>query len=910
MGISLVAILLLTNSSYTRPQFVFHYPNIPKRHGEFDELARKFDDSDEEFGDLIENDVMTWPNEIDNSSFKSHSFKLNSHKSGLHDTIEDLKSAGDSNGKDIEPKDSFNKLFGFEKIILANILCPKTNSSKFQLSIDNLTLVGQPVFLERQNTCMDTKQREELDNPTNFDEDEEQVDNIYKHIITKLTAALEYEQRRSNYVRKEADLILSLRENMGKTSMDELMELILEKSTLANTIRQVYDSISTDSIAHVLVNDYIDLSLQIPPLSPTMFFTPKNDVAGYEYAHYPVIAPYHTLLLLEDPEEILKNIPLDANPTLVQLVQILTPTQRLADLCSVLDCSLAQIFRIAAHLIYWRKAKIIDVISVRNTYVVSPTADMNSLQTHIEYFNQHFPEALDLVTILASLSTPRPYFISTDVFKDHRTMYLEAMTYLLRKDLVIQLHAYIFFMIPQHIKMGEEHPSNVDTNNGVMDTSLISPYDKASDVERLWLNKFVESRSKDQTNEFKVMFKRTPPPLPPLPKTSLTPKQNAISEEYPVLLTKSKEELEDLLNNDIVFESFLETVEPLRGMNALQNEVLLNNKVHAEKTLSQEQELIQLQQKVEAKEKELKELYSTLQEKNKVQHETLQRFSSSVLLAKLKSEVHQSDELSEQMASSFLMGDLECDQFLKHFKEIRKVYHMRNAKVERVSKKPEILGLDQLVYVFVDNSNVLIEGKYAVAELKNLSTFDKKRDSLCFNQFRIDHGHLLATIQDDRKLGDDPVIVGLRPPPDDSLWRHVREQGNSVMIFDRNFENREKKDNITLGHAIDEIIFTKNPSTLAIISGGSDFEPIVETAIKRNWIVETWFWNMDNYYKSFAYGFGSDITRSNRILEVTGHTFHNWGILYLISFRKEYTNPINQLPPSLIQESWLQGTKY
>ena len=51
---------------------------------------------------------------------------------------------------------------------------------------------------------------------------------------------------------------------------------------------------------------------------------------------------------------------------------------RLADLCTVVDCSLAQIFRIAAHLIYWRKAKIIDVISVRNIYVVSPTADMNS----------------------------------------------------------------------------------------------------------------------------------------------------------------------------------------------------------------------------------------------------------------------------------------------------------------------------------------------------------------------------------------------------------------------------------------------------------------------------------------------------------------------------------------------------
>jgi len=112
------------------------------------------------------------------------------------------------------------------------------------------------------------------------------------------------------------------------------MENILEKSSLARVIRKVYESISTDSIAHILINDYIDLSLQIPSLVPTTNHS-GNDITRYEYAHYPVIAPYHTLLLLEDAEVILKNMPLDANPTLVQLVQILTPTQRY-DIMSIL----------------------------------------------------------------------------------------------------------------------------------------------------------------------------------------------------------------------------------------------------------------------------------------------------------------------------------------------------------------------------------------------------------------------------------------------------------------------------------------------------------------------------------------------------------------------------------------------
>jgi hypothetical protein len=103
------------------------------------------------------------------------------------------------------------------------------------------------------------------------------------------------------------------------------MDITLKNSSLAQTIRKLYDAISSDSVAHILINDYIDLSLQIPPLVPN---PSNNDMIGHEYAHYPIIAPYHTLLLLEDPEEILKSMPLDANPTLVQLVQILTPTQR------------------------------------------------------------------------------------------------------------------------------------------------------------------------------------------------------------------------------------------------------------------------------------------------------------------------------------------------------------------------------------------------------------------------------------------------------------------------------------------------------------------------------------------------------------------------------------------------------
>ncbi|CAG8478470.1 15699_t:CDS:1 [Acaulospora colombiana] len=348
MGISLVAILLIINSSSRGQQFVFHYPKTPKRREESDKIKRKIGEY-EEFDDAFEEDVVIWP----------------------HGNMGD-EGDNDHKNNDADQNNMSFKLFGFETEILATILCPKAQSSKFQLSIDDLTFVGQPVFLESTatdkpstNGILNQKSSGTSNNAqsklTFFHlvfvleppelELERQVDNVYRHVVTKLTAALNYEQRRCDYVRKEAEMILSLRENSGKnnirllslinqiirekyifnikmirklgSTLDEFMEEILKKSTLTKSIQQVYDSISADRIAHVLINDYIDLSLQVSPLAPT-----ESDATGHGYDHYPIIAPYHTLLLLEDPEVILKNIPLDANPTLVQLIQILTPTKR------------------------------------------------------------------------------------------------------------------------------------------------------------------------------------------------------------------------------------------------------------------------------------------------------------------------------------------------------------------------------------------------------------------------------------------------------------------------------------------------------------------------------------------------------------------------------------------------------
>jgi len=181
-------------------------------------------------------------------------------------------------------------------------------------------------------------------------------------------------------------------------TLEKFHEQVLASSSLARAVRSIYDSISADKVCHVVLNDSIDISLQIPHLAPqpransyvtrqiqsslnedsrttngnntgvttspaiagantitngnsnnisasqqalmTPLVSQYGGIGGlgymmddfevgiaYEYENFPVLFPYHTLLLLEDPEEILKDIPLDASPTLVKLVQILVPYQ-------------------------------------------------------------------------------------------------------------------------------------------------------------------------------------------------------------------------------------------------------------------------------------------------------------------------------------------------------------------------------------------------------------------------------------------------------------------------------------------------------------------------------------------------------------------------------------------------------
>ena len=185
----------------------------------------------------------------------------------------------------------------------------------------------------------------------------QEVELLYTHVISKMAAALKYEQLKRGYIRKETDLIMSIKDSFyqGMCSLlsghliclakpTEVLANILKNSGLARSLVTLYHEIRSKFTSHIVLNHSMDISMRLPPshARPEPIYDEPTEIqdATLNENVYPDIRPYHAILLLSDPEEILKSLPVDCSPLLSQLVQIVTPTQKYVFVSSQLSIHL------------------------------------------------------------------------------------------------------------------------------------------------------------------------------------------------------------------------------------------------------------------------------------------------------------------------------------------------------------------------------------------------------------------------------------------------------------------------------------------------------------------------------------------------------------------------------------------
>jgi len=152
-------------------------------------------------------------------------------------------------------------------------------------------------------------------------------------------------------------------------------------------------------------------------------------------------------------------------------------------------------------------------------------------------------------------------------------------------------------------------------------------------------------------------------------------------------------------------------------------------------------------------------------------------------------------------------------------------------------------------YIYVDNSNVFIEGKRVSAIDKGLSLdiSEAIKNKILDNDYRIDFGKLHTFLLNGDSSGiKKAVLFGSRPPSNDSLWSMAKRAGFDPKIEDRNFANQEKRidTGITSSMMKDAYkIVDKEKDLIVLVAGDGDYIPPVEILVDDGYKIEVVFWN-------------------------------------------------------------------
>ncbi|MEY2715171.1 MAG: hypothetical protein RIT24_1514 [Planctomycetota bacterium] len=148
-------------------------------------------------------------------------------------------------------------------------------------------------------------------------------------------------------------------------------------------------------------------------------------------------------------------------------------------------------------------------------------------------------------------------------------------------------------------------------------------------------------------------------------------------------------------------------------------------------------------------------------------------------------------------------------------------------------------------FLYVDNSNLWIEGMHAAAVRSGLAPdiWAACEQRICDSSWRVDFGRLME-FAGGGAIGR-AVLFGSTPPTSDSLWSIARARGFEVIVHERNARNREKKvdTQIAVEMIQDSFERMKPQDTITLVSGDTDHVPAVQKLRTRGFPVEVCFWS-------------------------------------------------------------------
>ena len=165
------------------------------------------------------------------------------------------------------------------------------------------------------------------------------------------------------------------------------------------------------------------------------------------------------------------------------------------------------------------------------------------------------------------------------------------------------------------------------------------------------------------------------------------------------------------------------------------------------------------------------------------------------------------------------------------------------------------------MYLFIDDSNLFIEGQRTAANRD-------PQDVSARYRFRIDFGRFLEWVSEDRTLAD-VYLVGSRPPEVDTFWKVLPAKGIRPKIFERHGGREKGVDHDLVAEMIEaSILKEKVDGVIALVAGDGDYRSTLDRLNDKGWALEAYFWssgcsslirntpwyiNLDPHFREFCF---------------------------------------------------------
>ena len=151
-------------------------------------------------------------------------------------------------------------------------------------------------------------------------------------------------------------------------------------------------------------------------------------------------------------------------------------------------------------------------------------------------------------------------------------------------------------------------------------------------------------------------------------------------------------------------------------------------------------------------------------------------------------------------------------------------------------------------WIYVDNSNVFIEGQRVSAVQKSmaLDIYDAMNNRTLDFGYKLSFGKLYQFVAGtDRSQVARAMLFGSRPPPNDAIWNMAKSAGFEFIVHDRNFANKEKKIDTGIVAAMTRDAYRNAQPTdvFTIVAGDKDYVPAVEQMKADGFRVDVVFWD-------------------------------------------------------------------